>query len=139
MTHIKNLLLFFACIIIIFVVLNVLVPRIIEIGVVEIEQQKEVKNTFYTITGYSHLDSCHNPTSEGCLMANGKLATVGYVACPRTIPLGTRVKIMGKVYECGDRLSSRFKNRFDIWFGYGREAYQRAIEFGKQKAEVVIL
>ena len=97
------------------------------------------QKNFFTITGYSHLDSCHNPTSEGCLMANGKLATIGYVACPRSIPLGTKVEIFGKVYECGDRLSSQFKNRFDIWFGYGREAYQRALEFGKQKAEVVIL
>jgi 3D (Asp-Asp-Asp) domain-containing protein len=72
-------------------------------------------------------------------MANGKLADFGYVACPRNIKLGTRVKILGEVYECGDRLSSRFKDRFDIWFGYGRKAYENALEFGKKRVEVVIL
>lgn len=148
--YIIDTFLFFLSIVLIFVFLGLITPRqyyIVPIEKNPVEVNFEPKNPirtqderiFYVITAYSHIDSCHNPTTEGCLMANGKLAEFGYVACPRNIPLGTKVKIFGEIYECGDRLSSRYKDRFDIWFGYGREAYQRALEFGKQKAEVVVL
>src|SRR3990170_3087519 len=37
------------------------------------------------ISFYSAIDSCH--TGKSCLMANGKKAAIGYVACPRRIKL----------------------------------------------------
>lgn len=37
------------------------------------------------------------------------------VACPRSIPKGTWVKIDGKMYECLDRLAEKHDQRFDVF------------------------
>lgn len=87
------------------------------------------------ITAYSEIDSCHY---EGCPMANGVKAQVGYVACPRSMQHGTKVEIDGVKYECGDRTAKRFDGRFDIFMGYGQESYDKAIEFGIKEKEVLV-
>lgn len=89
-----------------------------------------------TITAYSSLDSCHH---AGCVMANGKPAAVGFAACPRRLPLGSKVVISGSIYECGDRTAERFDGRYDLFLGYGDEAHARALEFGKKEMSVAIL
>lgn len=88
------------------------------------------------ITAYSEFDSCHYPN---CLMANGKKAEVGYAACPRDIKLGTKIKIDG-IGEliCGDRTARSVDGRYDVFMGYGKEAYQKSLEFGKQTLTVTI-
>ena len=65
------------------------------------------------ISFFSELDSCH--TGKSCLMANGKKAAIGYVACPRRIKLGTKILINGAKYECGDRTAKWVDGRFDIF------------------------
>jgi 3D (Asp-Asp-Asp) domain-containing protein len=89
------------------------------------------------VTAYSELDSCHY---EGCPMANGIRAQVGYIACPRHIPLGTKVEIetLGE-FECGDRTAKYLDGRYDVFMGWGEESYQKAIEFGVKKLRVVVL
>lgn len=51
------------------------------------------------------------------------------VACPRNIPLETRVQIGGLDYVCMDRTAGKFDGRFDISFDKDIEG---AINFGKQ-------
>ena len=80
------------------------------------------------VSAYSAKDSCHY---ENCIMANGLPAEIGYIACPRTIPLGTMVEIdtLG-TFECGDRTAKWVDGRYDVFMGYSEEAYNEAIEFG---------
>lgn len=93
----------------------------------------EIKST---VTGYSSLDSCN---TKLCLMASGKSAYVGAVACPTKLPLGSKVRIQGKVYTCEDRTAKRFDGRYDIFFGYGKEAHQKALNWGIKKLDVDIV
>lgn len=89
------------------------------------------------VTAYTGVESCHNPN---CAMASGKRAYVGAVACPRSIPLGTRVEIgsLG-TYICEDRTATYVDGRYDIFFGYTQEDYYAALEFGKQYMTITIL
>jgi len=89
------------------------------------------------ITAYSELDSCHY---SGCPMANGIKAKIGYVACPRQWKLGTKIEVEGMgTFECGDRYRKDLSDRIDVFMGYGEEAHQKAIEFGKQIKSVEII
>ena len=97
--------------------------------------KKTEKHTFATVTAYSELDSCHYP---GCKTASGVKAHIGGAACPRKIKLGTKVEINGKTYICNDRTAKRYDGRYDIFMGYGQEAYTKALKFGKQTLEVRI-
>ena len=99
----------------------------------------EVYNDFKVIeadiTGYSEFDSCHY---KNCIMASGKRAYIGAIACPRDIKLSTRVSIDGKVYICEDRTSKVYNGRFDIFFGYGKESFEDAKNFGIKTVQVLI-
>lgn len=94
-------------------------------------------STLGIISFYSAIDSCH--TGASCLMANGKRAQIGYVACPRRYKLGIKVRIDGKVYECGDRTAKWVDGRWDIFTGYGKEAYRLALQNGLKTKIVEIL
>lgn len=97
--------------------------------------ERKIEGSMMTITAYSELDSCHY---ENCAMASGKPAYVGAVACPRHIPLGTKLEIAGLgEFTCEDRYSKRLEERIDIFMGYGQESYDWAVSFGKQQREVV--
>ena len=102
------------------------------------ETEVEHSHTFLAeITAYSAKDSCHFPN---CVMANGLPAAIGYIACPRNIALGTKVKIenLGE-FICGDRTAKWVDGRYDIFMGYSESAYREAINFGKQLLEVEII
>lgn len=72
-------------------------------------------------------------------MANGKKAEISYAACPREIPLGTMIEIEGLgTYECGDRTAEWVDGRYDLFTGYGQEAYDQAINNGIQYKKVTI-
>jgi len=88
------------------------------------------------VTAYSEYDSCH--TGESCLMASGKKAYVGAVACPRNIELGTKVLISGTEYTCEDRTSLTYDGRYDIFMGFGDEGYNKAIAWGNRKLQITI-
>ena len=89
-----------------------------------------------TVTSYSSVHSC---STKSCIMASGKSAYVGAVACPRKYKLGTKVKILGIVYTCEDRTARRFDGRFDIFQGYGKGAHKKAITWGIQVKKVIII
>lgn len=93
------------------------------------------------LTAYSAKDSCH--TGASCLMANGERAYIGGLACSRELELGTLVRIAGGELVCTDRLAkwAEYKDGlpvFDIFLGYGEEAYQEALNFGRVQTEVYI-
>jgi hypothetical protein len=94
---------------------------------------------YYIVSAYSSYESCHNPQNNLCLMADGRPAETGAIACPRSFDLGTRFLINGQEYICRDRLSLRYDYRFDLFFGYGYENYIRAKEWGIRKLEVYII
>ena len=88
-----------------------------------------------TITAYSEYDSCHY---ENCLMANGQRAYVGAVACPRRIKMGSTVFLEGLGYfVCSDRYNANLSDRIDIFMGYGQEAHEKALNFGKQSMTIL--
>lgn len=89
------------------------------------------------VSAYSELDSCH--TGSSCLMASGKKAYVGAVACPRVYKLGTKVYINGSLYTCEDRTSTKYPNRWDIFMGYGVEAHTEALKWGVKRISVEII
>ena len=88
------------------------------------------------ISHYSSVDSCH--TGEDCLMANGRRAYIGAVACPRSVPLGVLIEINGQNLECADRTAKWVDGRYDVFTGYGKEARERAIELGIRKEKIKI-
>lgn len=94
------------------------------------------KKVLGVVTAYSEIDSCHY---KGCPMANGIRAQEGYIACPRDIKLGTIVAIDNQLYECGDRTAKWVDGRWDIFVGYGKEAHKKALVFGKQEKEIIII
>lgn len=87
------------------------------------------------ISSYSALETCKGQ----CTMASGKNAYIGAVACPRSIELGGRVFIDGKLYICEDRTHWRFDGRFDIFTGYDERAYINAINYGLKKQTIYVL
>lgn len=95
-----------------------------------------------TISYYSELDSCHNPTyatgERKCLTASGKIAEVGMVAYNQ-VPFGTKLLIDGKVYSVEDRTAKRYSDRIDIWVGMGEQAHKQALANGLQHREVKII
>lgn len=103
----------------------------------KIEVYEVNKGELRTVTAYSEFDSCHYP---GCVMASGKPAYVGAVACPRNLKLGTKVYIeeIG-VLTCEDRTHIKYDGRFDVFMGYNDTAYYKAVNFGKKQLRVIYL
>lgn len=99
------------------------------------QERRESVTSVRVVTGYSAKDSCHYPKNGGCLTASGKLAKVGYAACPRAWKFGTKVEIAGTVYTCQDRLAKRYDSRIDIWM----DSHEEAVVWGKKRLEVRVL
>lgn len=57
---------------------------------------------------------------------------------PAIIPYGSKVIVDGHTYVAEDTGGDIRGNRIDIYFGEGPEAYERAMEFGRQWVEVQI-
>lgn len=89
-----------------------------------------------TVTAYSELDTCPN---RPCRMANGKIAQIGDIACPRALKLDTKVEIEGTLYTCSDRTAKKYDGRYDIWTGTGVKGHLEAIKWGKRRLEVRII
>lgn len=101
------------------------------------EKAPKMQSRAVEVSFYSAIDSCH--TGSTCLMANGAKAHIGAVACPRSIPLGTLVRLGGHQYSCEDRTARWVDGRFDIFMGYGEAAYKQALENGIQFLTLTIL
>ena len=61
-------------------------------------------------------------------------------ACPAHLPYWTIVIIGDDEYVCLDRMAKRFRNGnyFDLFFGQGKDAYDKAIQFGRQNKMVEV-
>ena len=68
------------------------------------------------------------------IMASGKEVYDGAIACPRNIPLGTKIIIGNMGYTCEDRLAMRYDDRFDIWMSDCNDC----MEWGVQKLKVKV-
>ncbi|MEI6296218.1 MAG: 3D domain-containing protein [bacterium] len=93
-----------------------------------------VNSDYYTITAYC----------QGSTNAAGNTPTVGTIAAPRDLPLGSKVRINGKIYIVEDRTNIRYdkglrnsESRFDIYMGDGE--FDKCYQFGKQLLKVEIL
>ncbi len=72
-------------------------------------------------------------------MASGNRAYVGAIACPRSIPLFTKVTIDNTTYTCEDRTAKKYDGRFDIFMGYGPDAHTKSINYGVQVKAIIYL
>lgn len=106
-------------------------------GIVRRDSNDALDNTKQaTVTAYSEIDTCPN---RPCRMANGKIAQIGDIACPRALKLDTKVEIEGTIYTCSDRTAKKYDGRYDIWTGTGVKGHLEAIKWGKRKLEVKII
>lgn len=65
------------------------------------------------VTGYNTV--AEQTDSTPCSAAGGKICgRQDTVACPTSLPLHSKVRISGKVYECMDRTAGKHDGRFDI-------------------------
>lgn len=89
------------------------------------------------VTAYSRQESCHNP---GCLNAMGRKPKMWDVACPRWLPLGTKVLFMGYQWLCADRYAKWIDSERDLpTFDIFSTDYQSAVDWGLQKATIKVL
>ena len=87
---------------------------------------------YAVITAYTPREEECGPNPE--ITASGRRVRKGYVACPYWIPFGKQVEIDGEIYECQDRMSKKYPERFDILMFDLAEAKQ----FGRQTKEVIL-
>ena len=66
------------------------------------------------ITGYNTVPE--QTDSTPCISADGSniCGRDDTVACPRSLELGTKIGIRGKIYTCADRLAKKYDDRFDV-------------------------
>lgn len=73
-------------------------------------------------------------TWTGNVMANGEYPHVGAVASD-DLPIGTKVRIGGKVYVVKDRFGGGYTNRLDIYM----DNHDECIQFGRQYIDVEVM
>ena len=89
----------------------------------------------YTITAYNAIE--YQTDTTPCISASGMNVCETdklICACPREFEFGTEFKINGKVWNCQDRLHSKYDDRIDLLL----HTIEEAKEFGKQELEVYI-
>ncbi len=63
--------------------------------------ETQVRNFKAWVTQYSVKDSCHYRNAKGeCVMKSGRVVYAGAVACPKSLPLGTKIKGYDGKYKC---------------------------------------
>lgn len=73
-------------------------------------------------------------TWTGSPMANGEYPHEGAIAAD-DLPIGTKVRINGRIYTVKDRFGGGYSGRIDIYM----DSYQKAINFGRQYLTVEIV
>jgi len=67
--------------------------------------------------------------TPGVIMASGKEVYEGAIACPRNIPLGTKIEVKDHgTFTCEDRKAIRFDDEFDVY----SDSIDEALEFGRK-------
>jgi 3D (Asp-Asp-Asp) domain-containing protein len=94
-----------------------------------------------SVSAYSLIESCHNRKNGVCIAANGKAPRQGItVACPRSVPLGTRVTIPGMgEYTCQDRTARWIEEKYGPTFDIFMKDHGAALDFGRKKLAVTIV
>lgn len=89
-------------------------PPAFEVKTKEAVEKPAYKTRIAKITGYNTVEAQTDQTP--CISSSGHniCGRNDVVACPRSIKLGTKVEIGGKMYVCLDRLAAKYDNRFDI-------------------------
>lgn len=65
------------------------------------------------VTGYNTFPE--QTDGSPCAAAGGNICgRMDVVACPSTLPLGSKVRIDGRTYTCMDRTAAKHDGRFDI-------------------------
>ena len=96
---------------------------------------KQLKVFYADVTGYNTVPE--QTDSDPCNAKGGNICgRINVVACPRSIPLFSWVKILDKKYQCMDWTSEKYNGRFDISFDKDIEA---AKSFGKQRLLVELI
>ncbi len=88
-----------------------------------------------TVTAYNTVEA--QTDSTPCIAASGDniCGRQDVAACPRDIPLHTRITVDGRDYYCLDRTARKYDGRFDLSFD---KDIRGALEFGKRSLEVTI-
>lgn len=95
-----------------------------------------------SVSAYSLKESCHNKKSGVCIAANGEAPFEGItVACPRSVPLGTRVRITFDtgtdwVYFCEDRTAKWIEEKYGPTIDIFMNDHTKALEFGRQNLKI---
>jgi len=86
------------------------------------------------ITAYSASPDETDDTPD--IVASGKKAELGMIACPGKYAFGTKVEIEGDVYTCEDRMNIRYRHseHYDILVESKDEAYQ----WGRRTLEIKV-
>ena len=99
--------------------------------------ETRVQSIYAPISKFTKQETCPN---RPCVTASGQIATRNRtVACPRHIPLGTKVSIEQRVYICEDRTHYRFDGRWDIYVGDTKIDFQEALKWGVKVLPITIL
>lgn len=91
----------------------------------------------FTLTAYCSCPKCcgkwskYNKTESGTTPQQGRTVAVD----KSVIPLGTKIMINGNEYIAEDTGSGVKRNHIDIYFN----SHSKALNFGKQKAEVFVI
>lgn len=100
------------------------------------QAQEQAKRMTVDITAYSSTKD--QTDSTPFIAASGMRVYDGMIAA-NFLPFGTKVKIPAlfgdKIFTVEDHMNRRFPNRVDIWFA----TRQKAMNFGLQNAEIVIV
>ena len=87
------------------------------------------------VSAYTKKETCPN---KQCVNASGRNPINNLsIACPRRYKLGTKIFFNGNSYICDDRLSTKYDNRFDIWFGETGNDYQEAKIWGVKRLKIM--
>lgn len=88
-------------------------------------------------TGYCNCSICSE--GWGGITAMGTRTRDGVVAMPKSIPLGTKVEINGKIYTVEDRGGAVIQKGdtyiVDIWY----PSHEQALKHGRQKTKAYII
>src|SRR3990167_4477557 len=88
------------------------IPEATELcGLTDVVCPNEPKVLYAYVTGYNSVES--QTDGSPCVGAGGYICGIeNVVACPRHLPLGTRIILEGETFKCLDRLAQKYDNRF---------------------------
>ena len=111
---------------------------------VETDTDRVASSVLATITAYTsspeETDNTPCENAWGWNICNLHKAGLRMVACPLEYEPSSLIEIDGIIYACMDRMNQeKHPDRFDIYFGQGEEAKQKAMEWGIKTLPIKII